>query len=117
MLGWNVVDLLCDWLLVNNVSFSLCWGEVLGIVGLMGVGCMELVMLIFGCIMGDWKFGEVMIYGKFVDLFIVFKVIKVGFVYVIEDCKLLGLVLDDMICCNILLVNLFGVVFKGVIDW
>lgn len=38
--------------MVDGVIFIVCVGEVVGIVGFMGVGCMELVMSVFGCIYG-----------------------------------------------------------------
>ncbi|MTH65293.1 multiple monosaccharide ABC transporter ATP-binding protein [Paracoccus shanxieyensis] len=114
--GWNVADPLRDRLLVNNASFSLRRGEVLGIAGLMGAGRTELAMSIFGRTMGDWKSGEVTIHGKPADLSTVPKAIKAGLAYVTEDRKSLGLVLDDTIRRNIPLANLPGVAPKGVID-
>ncbi|SMO71112.1 multiple monosaccharide ABC transporter ATP-binding protein [Paracoccus laeviglucosivorans] len=113
---WTVSDPSRDRLLVNNASFALKRGEVLGIAGLMGAGRTELAMSIFGRSMGDWKSGEVTIHGKPADLSTVPKAIAAGLAYVTEDRKSLGLVLDDTIRRNIPLANLPGVAPKGVID-
>lgn len=115
--NWTVADPIRDGRkLVDDASFTLRRGEVVGIAGLMGSGRTELAMSIFGRTMGDWKSGEVRIHGKAVDVSTVPKAIKAGLAYVTEDRKSLGLVLDDTIRRNIPLANLPGVAPRGVID-
>lgn len=81
LLVCDVVDGVC----VCGCSFDLYVGEVFGIVGFVGVGCIEFVWLIFGvelCVCGDVKLGECMF-----GVYLLCDVIDVGFVYLIEDCK------------------------------
>ncbi|MDS9466717.1 sugar ABC transporter ATP-binding protein [Paracoccus sp. MBLB3053] len=114
---WTVADPGHDGrMMVDNASFDLKRGEVLGIAGLMGAGRTELAMSMFGRSVGDFRKGSVKIHGKDVDVSTVSKAIKAGLAYVTEDRKSLGLVLDDSIRRNIPLANLAGVSRRGVID-
>ncbi|KUP93289.1 multiple monosaccharide ABC transporter ATP-binding protein [Tritonibacter horizontis] len=101
---------------VNNVSFSVRKGEVLGIAGLMGAGRTELAMSLFGRSYGRDISGEVEINGTPVDLSTVRKAIDAGLAYATEDRKTYGLVLDDTIRRNVPLANLPEIAKNWVVD-
>ncbi len=52
---------------VNDVSFSLKRGEILGIAGLVGAGRTETIQCLFGVWPGQWE-GKIYIDGKQVDI-------------------------------------------------
>lgn len=91
--------------LVDNVSFSVKRGEVLGIAGLMGAGRSDLLMAIFGAHAGAVS-GEVKIEGKRVHIKNPADAIKQGIGFVTEDRKRFGLVLDQTILNNMTLAGL-----------
>jgi D-xylose transport system ATP-binding protein len=91
--------------LVENVSFSVHKGEVLGIAGLMGAGRSDLLMAIFGAHAGS-KTGVVKIGGKPVHISGPADAIKQGIGFVTEDRKRFGLVLDQTILSNMTLAGL-----------
>jgi ABC-type sugar transport system ATPase subunit len=91
--------------LVDNVSFEVRSGEVLGIAGLMGAGRSDLLMAIFGA-HGGRVYGEVRIHGQRVPLNNPSDAIKHGLAFVTEDRKRFGLVLDQTILNNITLASL-----------
>lgn len=101
---------------VDNVSFHVKKGEVLGISGLMGAGRTELVMSIFGKSYGKHISGVLCIDGKEVKLASVQNAIDHKIAYVTEDRKGNGLILSNPICINTTLANLKGVSKHGVID-
>ncbi|WP_196260829.1 multiple monosaccharide ABC transporter ATP-binding protein [Pelagibacterium limicola] len=101
---------------VNDVSFHVRAGEVIGIAGLMGAGRTELAMSLFGRSYGEKISGEVLKSGMPVDVSTVQKAIGNGICYATEDRKSLGLVLIDTIRRNIPLANLKGVAKGIVID-
>lgn len=112
---WTVLHpLQSDRRVVDNVSFTLKRGEVLGIAGLMGAGRTELAMSLFGRAYGRYAGGSVTMHGKPVDLTTIPKAIKAGLCYATEDRKQFGLVLDDTIRRNIPLANLDGIA-RGVV--
>ncbi len=94
--------------IVDDVSFKVRRGEVVGIAGLMGAGRTELAMSLFGRSYGERITGEALIDGKPVDLSTVTRAIDAGLCYVTEDRKTYGLVLDDSIRRNIPLAHLTG---------
>lgn len=102
--------------IVDDVSFSVRAGEVVGIAGLMGAGRTELAMSLFGHSYGRYDKGEVLLHGKPVDVSSVSKAVGSGISYVTEDRKTFGLVLDDSIRRNVVLANLPGIAKNGVID-
>ncbi len=116
--NWNVYHpIFLEKKVVNNVSFNVRKGEVLGIAGLMGAGRTELAMSIFGKSYGSKISGEVWINGKKVVLSTVKDAIENGLAYVTEDRKGNGLVLINSTKMNTTLANLKGVSNKrGVID-
>jgi D-xylose transport system ATP-binding protein len=90
---------------VDNVSFEVRSGEVLGIAGLMGAGRSDLLMAIFGA-HGGRVYGEVRIHGQRAPLNNPSDAIKHGLAFVTEDRKRFGLVLDQTILNNITLASL-----------
>ena len=88
--------------LVDNVSFSVRRGEVLGIAGLMGAGRSDLLMAIFGAHAGRVS-GEVELEGRRVHIRSPADAIKQGIGFVTEDRKRFGLVLDQTILNNMTL--------------
>ncbi len=89
---------------VNNVSFDLYKGEILGFAGLIGAGRTELARLIFGA---DKKTsGELFIHGKKVNINSPFHAVKQGIGYLSEDRKRYGLVLGMSVSNNIVLPKL-----------
>ena len=85
--------------LVDNVSFSVRKGEVLGISGLMGAGRSELLMAIFGAWRGKAT-GEVFVEGKKVEIGSPKAAIRNGIGFVTEDRKRFGLILEQTIQDN-----------------
>ena len=101
---------------VNNVSFNVHAGEVVGFYGLMGAGRTELAMSLFGRSFGTNISGHVAIHGKEVKLHSPRQAIDHGLAYVTEDRKGNGLILTNPISVNTTLANLKGVTKHGVID-
>ncbi|MDD3205434.1 MAG: sugar ABC transporter ATP-binding protein [Lachnospiraceae bacterium] len=101
---------------VNNVSFNVRKGEVVGISGLMGAGRTELAMSIFGKSYGSNITGTLKINGKEVQLKTVREAINHKLAYVTEDRKGNGLVLSNPIKINTTLANLESISSKLVID-
>jgi D-xylose transport system ATP-binding protein len=91
--------------LVNNVSFSVRRGEVLGIAGLMGAGRTELLMAIFGAWPGKSS-GETRVEGKPVKISSPTDAIDNGIGFVTEDRKRFGLILNQTIVDNMTLAGL-----------
>ena len=101
---------------VDDVSFYVRRGEVIGISGLMGAGRTELAMSIFGRSYGSNISGELFIGGKPVRLNSVREAIEHKLAYVTEDRKGNGLILSNPISTNTTLANLAAVSHRGVID-
>jgi D-xylose transport system ATP-binding protein len=91
--------------LVDDVSFAVRRGEVLGIAGLMGAGRSDLLMGIFGAHAGRVT-GDVLIDGKVVRLNSPAEAIRHGIGFVTEDRKRFGLVIDQTILNNMTLAGL-----------
>ncbi|MBL4890498.1 MAG: ATP-binding cassette domain-containing protein [Rhizobiaceae bacterium] len=102
--------------MIDDISFSVARGEVVGIAGLMGSGRTELVMSLFGRSYGKNISGSVKLDGVEIDVSSVQKAMANGIAYVTEDRKELGLVLDENIVRNTTLANLQGVSARGVIN-
>ena len=115
--NWNVYHpLYPDKKVIDNVSFHVRRGEVVGFSGLMGAGRTELAMSIFGRSYGTNISGTVKIHGKEVKLHSPRQAIDAGLAYVTEDRKGSGLILSNPISVNTTLANLKGVSKNGVID-
>ena len=85
---------------VDNISFTLRKGEILGIAGLVGAGRTELVSSIFGAYPGTHE-GEVWLDGQKLDTSTPQKAIKAGLAMVPEDRKQHGIVPDLSVGQNI----------------
>ena len=90
---------------VDDVSFSVRRGEVLGIAGLMGAGRTELMMSLFGAFHGKVT-GEILVDGKPVEITRPADAMAHGIGFVTEDRKRSGLVLDQTILRNMTLAAL-----------
>ena len=90
---------------VDNVSFDVRKGEILGIAGLMGSGRSELLMTIFGAWQGKYS-KEVEIDGKLAVINSPADAISNGIGFVTEDRKRFGLILDQTILDNMTLAGL-----------
>ena len=116
--NWNVYHpLYTERKVVNNVSFKVHKGEVVGISGLMGAGRTELAMSIFGKSYGTKISGQVFMNGKEVKLNTVKEAIDNKLAYVTEDRKGNGLVLTNPIRVNTTLARMEKVSRHGVIDF
>lgn len=90
--------------IVQDVSFDVCRGEVLGITGLVGAGRTELVRLLFGADPADS--GSVMLDGKTLKIRSPRDAIAAGLCLLTEDRKSQGLVLCRSVRENFGLPNL-----------
>jgi D-xylose transport system ATP-binding protein len=100
---------------IDNVSFEVRKGEILGIAGLMGAGRTELVMSLFGSYAGQSQ-GTIEIEGKPVKIKNTEQAIKAGLALVSEDRKKFGLVLGMDIKSNVTMASLKAVSSGGVIN-
>ena len=91
--------------LVDDVSFQVRRGEVLGIAGLMGAGRTELLMSIFGAHQGKVS-GEIYVEGRKVSIDSPAEAIEDGLGFVTEDRKRFGLILEQTISNNMTLAGL-----------
>jgi ABC-type sugar transport system ATPase subunit len=91
--------------IVDNVSFHVRQGEVLGIAGLMGAGRTELLMSIFGAWPGRFS-RDVLVEGRKVSLDSPASAIREGIGFVTEDRKRFGLILEQTILDNMTLAGL-----------
>ena len=91
--------------LVDDVSFSLRKGEVLGIAGLMGSGRTELMTAIFGAWPGKYD-RKVIVDGNERAISSPADAIAMGIAFVTEDRKRYGLILEQTIVDNMTLAGL-----------
>ncbi|CAN5387899.1 xylose ABC transporter ATP-binding protein [soil metagenome] len=91
--------------LVDDVSFSVWKGEVLGIAGLMGAGRTELLMAIFGAWQGKYS-RQIEIDGKEISVLSPADAIRNGIGFVTEDRKRYGVILEQTILDNMTLAGL-----------
>ena len=101
---------------VNDISFNVHKGEIVGFSGLQGAGRTELAMSIFGKSYGTNISGTLIIDGKECDLKNARGAIEAGLAYVTEDRKGNGLVLAETIAINNTMARLEKVCNRGVID-
>ena len=114
---WNVFHpLYADKKVIDDVSFYVRKGEVVGISGLMGAGRTELAMSLFGRSYGSDITGTVKIHGREVKLHSPRQAIDAGLAYVTEDRKGSGLILTNPIYVNTTLANMKAVTRRGIID-
>jgi len=89
---------------VNNVTFKLFPGEVLGLAGLMGSGRTEIVRAIFG--MDKRSDGRIKIENQEVTIHSAQDAMKNGLAFIPEDRRRQGLVMEHSVKQNILATNL-----------
>ena len=102
--------------IVNNISFNVRKGEVVGLAGLMGAGRTELAMSIFGRSYGLGISGRAFKDGAEIELDDVRQAIDQGISYATEDRKTAGLNLIGDIRENITIAALKKVAKNSVID-
>ena len=90
---------------LDNISFEVRRGEILGIAGLMGAGRTELINTVFGAYSGKWK-GKVYRDGVHVQLRSPRDAIRKGIALVSEDRKQYGLILENDVVQNMTLASL-----------
>jgi ribose transport system ATP-binding protein len=89
---------------VNDISFTLHRGEVLGVGGLMGAGRSELARILFG--LDPFARGEVLLRGKPLGKSPPRRRIQQGLAFLTEDRRHEGLCMDASVADNIALVSL-----------
>ena len=115
--NWNVYHpVYTEKKVVNNVSFNVHKGEIVGFSGLQGAGRTELAMSIFGHSYGTNISGELYINGKRENLKSEKEAIYSGLAYVTEDRKGNGLILPESIAFNNTMARLEKVCNGGIID-
>ena len=113
--SWTVEDPVTGDVAVDDVSFQVRKGEILGFAGLMGAGRTELVMSLFGG-WGRRRKGEVFLNGERLDVRGPADAIRAGLALVSEDRKRYGLVLGMDVRQNSTLASLRRFARLGVID-
>ncbi|WEF35730.1 D-xylose ABC transporter ATP-binding protein [Pseudoduganella chitinolytica] len=100
---------------VDDVSFTLRRGEILGIAGLVGAGRTELVSAVFGAYEGPFE-AEVLLEGRPIDTSSPLKSIRAGLAMVPEDRKHHGIVPDLSVGQNMTLAVLHQFAHASRID-
>ncbi len=98
---------------IDNVSFSLKRGEILGLAGLVGAGRTETARAIFGA--DPMDYGEIYVEGKLAEIKSPVDALKYGIALVPENRQTQGLVLIHSVERNIMLPNLSNLANKGFI--
>ncbi|OFK58860.1 D-ribose transporter ATP-binding protein [Globicatella sp. HMSC072A10] len=111
---FEVKDLTLEDESVNNVSFDVKAGEILGFSGLMGSGRSEVMHGIFGS--KALKSGEIFINGRQEKIDNPLKAIDLGLGFVTEDRKSEGLLLEKSIRENLTVTNFKELAPKGFIN-
>ncbi|MGB4006686.1 MAG: sugar ABC transporter ATP-binding protein [Halanaerobiales bacterium] len=115
--NWTVYhELFTERKVVDDVSFKVKKGEVVGIYGLMGSGRTELAMSLFGQAYGSNISGTIIKNGEELILDSISEAIANGISYVTEDRKDNGLLLGSSIMQNITLPRMDFVSKQGRID-
>lgn len=105
--NWNAYHpIYRDQKIVDDVSFHMKKGEIIGVAGLMGAGRTELAMSIFGKSYGYGVNGKLIKDGKEIKLNSPEEAIKHGFAYLSEDRKDVGLNLMQTIRENLTISSL-----------
>ncbi|MDD3366254.1 MAG: sugar ABC transporter ATP-binding protein [Sphaerochaetaceae bacterium] len=102
--------------IVDNASFHLKKGEIVGFCGPMGAGRTELMMSIFGQSYGYGASGEILLNGEKVSFRNPKDAIEKGVGYVSEDRKSLGLILIQDVKTNISNSSLPKLSKRGIIN-
>jgi putative multiple sugar transport system ATP-binding protein len=105
-----------DRVIIDNASFFVRAGEVVGIAGLMGAGRTELAMSLFGRAYGRGHSGSIYKNGKELHLKTVSDAISAGIAYATEDRKKYGLNLIDNVRRNVSAAALFKLSNNGFVN-
>ncbi len=89
---------------LNDISFSVRAGEIVGIYGLMGAGRTELLECIFG--MQSAARGRILLDGREIQALYINRRIKAGLALVPEDRQLLGLLQNLSVAENVTIASL-----------
>jgi ribose transport system ATP-binding protein len=100
--------------ILNNISFTVAKGEVVGIFGLMGAGRTDLLETIFG--LHEYSAGKIFIEKQEVHIKSPSDAINAGIAFVPEDRKKDGLVLDMDVRENISLTNMSTIAPSGLLN-
>lgn len=92
---------------INDVSFGIRKGEVVGLAGMLGAGRTETAQLMFGCMQPDS--GEILIEGKPAVIESPRKAIRYGFAYVTENRRTEGLITNMSVKNNTVLSSMRSV--------
>lgn len=99
---------------LKNVSLSVRSGEVLGLAGMMGAGRTEFARAIFGA--DPRESGEIFMDGRQIAVHTPADAIAHNIVYLPEDRKKDGLLLDQSVAMNILLASLSDNARHGIVN-
>lgn len=102
--------------LLDKINLNVRKGEIVGIAGLMGAGRTELAMSIFGALKEKPTAGELYLKGKKVRFNSPGEAIEGGMMYLSEDRKRYGLLLNSDLRINITLASLNKISKHTVID-
>jgi len=100
---------------LEDVSFSVRAGEVLGVGGLMGAGRTELVMHLFGA-SGRRAAGEILVDGEPVRARTTWGALAAGLALVTEDRRRHGLIIEQSVGFNLSLSTLDRLTRGGLLD-
>ena len=101
--------------MLDDISFDVRAGEIVGIAGLMGAGRTELVNSIFGDFKGEFH-GEIYVCGEKVKIRSPGDAIKAGIGLLTEDRKKNGLNLIGTVESNITIVDIDSVTKRGILN-
>jgi len=113
---WNAYDPSLGRAILEDISFNVKKGEIVGFAGLMGSGRTELALSLFGNPDSYRLRGEMVLKGERKSFSHPEQAIDAALAYVTEDRKADGLILIQDIKQNITLANLEEVSNRGVID-
>ncbi len=99
---------------LNDISFSLRAGEIVGLAGLIGAGRTELCRALFG--VDPIDSGKVLVAGREVVITSPKQAVKAGIALVTEDRQITGLALRLPIAHNITLANMPAICRLGLVD-
>jgi putative multiple sugar transport system ATP-binding protein len=114
--GWTAFNLKAGRTVLQDVSFTVRKGEIVGFAGLMGSGRTELARSIFGNPDGYRVSGELFVHGAPVHYHHPHDAIEDGLAYATEDRKANGLILIQDVKQNITLANLKEISSRGIMD-
>ena len=115
--NWNVYHPVHkDRKILDDISFHIKKGEIVGIAGLMGAGRTELAMSIFGKSYGTKISGEMFKDSQELRINNTTEAIDAGLAYVSEDRKGNGLLLEETIMKNVTLASLDRLSINGVMN-